>query len=73
MLPIYAKKVEWSVQITYPDTDGDGLSDTPEGAGTNFNVDTGLQVTITYHEMKMALCTTLLHHTRKMRMVIKLR
>lgn len=40
------EKVGWTVWITYPDTDGDGLGDTPERAGTNFNVDTGLQVTV---------------------------
>ncbi|MDE0322514.1 MAG: collagen-like protein [Candidatus Poribacteria bacterium] len=40
------QKVGWTVWITYPDIDGDGLGDTPERAGTNFNVDTGLQVTV---------------------------
>lgn len=40
------ERVGWTVWITYPDTDGDGLGDTPERSGTNFNVDTGLQVTV---------------------------
>ena len=34
------------MRITYPDTNGDRLGDTPQGAGTHFNVDTGLQVTV---------------------------
>ena len=35
------------VWITHQeDRNGDGLGDTPVGAGTNFNVDTGLQVTV---------------------------
>ena len=41
-----SEKVGWMVWITYPDTNGDGLGDTLEGAGTNFNLDTGLQVTV---------------------------
>ena len=41
------KKVGWIVWITHQeDRNGDGLGDTPVGAGTNFNVDTGLQVTV---------------------------
>ncbi len=43
---VIREKVGWTVWITHPDTDGDGLGDTPERAGTNFNVDTGLQVTV---------------------------
>ena len=41
-----SKEVGWIARITHPDTDGDRLGDTPVGAGTNFNVDTGLQVRV---------------------------